>query len=109
MPCKVNAVPLQIPRKPWYLHYRYLSCITGLICFITILFELNYIMNSLWKHELYFVLPFLLLSVLFFVIVSGEVSIIVIFLNLCYGDYNWSWKSFLIRSSPVIYRKKSVF
>ena len=109
MPYKVNAVPRQIPRKPWYLHYRYLSCITGLICFITILFELNYIMNSLWKHELYFVLPFLLLSVLFFVIVSGEVSIIVVFLNLCYGNYNWWWKSFLKRSSPVIYNKKSVF
>jgi transmembrane 9 superfamily protein 2/4 len=103
MPCKVNAVPSKIPEKPWYLHYRYLSSVTGLICFITILFELNYIMSALWKHELYFVVPFLWISYLLFVIVSGEVSVIVVFWNLCYGDYNWWWKSFLVGSSPVIY------
>ena len=103
MPCKVNAVPRKIPEKPWYLHYRYLSSFTGLIGFMTILFELNYIMSALWKHELYFVVPFLWISYLLFVIVSGEVSIIVVFWNLCYGDYNWWWKSFLVGSSPVIY------
>ena len=103
MPCKVNAVPRKIPDKPWYLHYRYLSCVTGLICFVTILFELNYIMSALWKHELYFIVSFLWISYLLFVIISGEVSIIVVFWNLCYGDYNWWWKSFLVGSSPVIY------
>ena len=103
IPCKVNAVPSKIYEKPWYLHYRYLSCITGLICFITILFELNYIMSALWRHELYFIVSFLWLSYFLFVIVSGEVSIIVVFWNLCYGDYNWWWKSFLVGSSPVIY------
>ena len=103
IPCNVNTVPRQIPQKPWYLHYRYLSCVTGLICFITILFELKYIIGALWNHELYFVFSFLFISFLFFVIVSGEVSIIVVYWNLCYGDYNWWWKSFLVGSSPVIY------
>ena len=103
MPCKVNTVPRKIYEKPWYLHYRYLSCITGLICFITILFELNYIMSALWRHELYFIVSFLWISYFLFITVSGEVSIIVVFWNLCYGDYNWWWKSFLVGSSPVIY------
>ena len=103
MPCKINFVPSNIPKKPWYLHYRYLSSVTGLICFITILFELNYIMSALWKHELYFIVSFIWLSYILFVIVSGEVSIIVVFWNLCYGDYNWWWKSFLVGSSPVFY------
>jgi transmembrane 9 superfamily protein 2/4 len=103
MPCKVNTIPRKIYDKPWYLHYRYLSCITGLICFITILFELNYIMSALWRHELYFIVSFLWISYFLFVMVSGEVSIIVVFWNLCYGDYNWWWKSFLVGSSPVIY------
>ena len=59
---------------------------------------MNYIL-----YELYFVVPFLWISYLLFVIVSGEVSVIVVFWNLCYGDYNWWWKSFLVGSSPVIY------
>ena len=57
-------------------------------------------MNSLWKHELYFIF---MVIFFIFVIVSGEVSIIVVFLNLCYGDHNWWCKSFLIGASPVIY------
>ena len=103
LPCKVNKIPRKIMDKPWYLHYRYLSCVTGLLCFLTILFELNYIMQAIWKHELYFVVPFLWISYSFFITVSGEISIIVVFWNLCYGDYNWWWKSFLVGSSPVIY------
>ena len=103
LPCKVNKIPRKIPDKPWYLHYRYLACFTGLICFLTILFELNYIMQAIWKHELYFVVPFLWMSYSFFIAVSGEISIIVVFWNLCYGDYNWWWKSFLVGSSPIIY------
>ena len=60
-------------------------------------------MSALWKHELYFVVPFLWMSYILFIIISNEVSIIVVFWNLCYGDYNWWWKSFLVGSSPVIY------
>ena len=103
LPCKVNVVPGIIPEKPWYLHYRYLSCITGLLCFITILFEFNYIVSALWKHEFHFFTSFLWVSYILFVIVTMEVSVIVVFWNLCYGDYNWWWKSFLVGSSPVIY------
>ena len=79
MPCKVNAVPRKIPEKPCYLHYRYLSSITGLLCFITILVEFNYIMSSLWKHELYIITSFLWNSYILFVIVSREVRFIVVF------------------------------
>ena len=103
LPCKVNLIPRNIPEKPWYLHYRYLACVTGLLGFLTILFEFNYIMQALWKHELYFVVPFLWMSYFLFVTVSGEISVIVVFWNLYYGDYNWWWKSFLVGSSPVIY------
>ena len=47
------------------------------------LFELNYIMQAIWKRELYFVVPFLWMSYCFFVTVSGKIIIIVVFWNLC--------------------------
>ena len=43
------------------------------------------------------------ISFLLFVIVVGEMAILFVFLNLCRGDYNWAWKSFIMGSSPVIY------
>ena len=99
----INPIPCVIPDKPWYLHYRYLSFFTGLIGFATIFIELNYVMASLWRHQIYFMATFLYISIYLFVIITGEMSILVVFWNLCYGDYNWWWKSFIIGSSPVIY------
>ena len=102
-PCKTNAVPSFVPSKPWYLHYKFMTFVTGFISFGTFFIELNYVMGALWKHQIYFLAAFLWISFFLFIIICGEISIIVVFWNLCYGDYNWWWKSFLIGASPVIY------
>ena len=102
-PCKTNAVPSFVPSKPWYLHYKFMTFVTGFISFGTFFIELNYVMGALWKHQIYFLAAFLWISFFLFVVICGEISIIVVFWNLCYGDYNWWWKSFLIGASPVIY------
>ena len=103
IPCDINKIPSVISSKPWYLHYRYITFVTGFIGFATIFIEFNYVMASLWRHEIYFLASFLWITFLLFIIVVGEMTIIVVYFNLCYGDYNWWWKSFIIGSSPVIY------
>ena len=103
IPCEINKIPSFIPEKPWYLHYRYITFLTGLIGFATIFIEFNYVMGALWKHQIYFLATFLGISVFLFIMVMGEMSILVVYYNLCYGDYNWWWKSFIIGASPVIY------
>ena len=60
-------------------------------------------MGALWRHQIYFLAFFFGISIFLFLMVMGEISILVIFYNLCYGDYNWWWKSFIIGASPVIY------
>ena len=102
-PCKTNAVPSFIPSKPWYLHYKFMTFITGFISFGTFFIELSYVMGALWRHQIYFLATFMGISLFLFIFICGEISIIVVFWNLCYGDYNWWWKSFLIGASPVIY------
>ena len=52
IPCEINKIPSFIPEKPWYLHYRYITFVTGLIGFATIFLEFNYVMGALWKHRL---------------------------------------------------------
>ena len=102
-PVIVNKIPSIIPEKPWYLHYRYITFLTGIIGFATIFIELNYVMGALWRHQIYFFGAFLWVAFLLFIIIVGEMTVLVVFFNLCYGDYNWWWKSFIIGSSPVIY------
>ena len=103
VPCEINRIPSAIPQKPCYLHYKYITFVTGFIGFTTIFFEFNYVMGALWRHQIYFMATFLWISFLLFVIVVGEMSVLFVFLNLCKGDYNWVWKSFIMGSSPVIY------
>ena len=100
---KINPVPSIIPDKPCYLHYKFLVLITGFLGFLTIFIELHYVMSCLWKHEIYFVATFLWVSIYLFTIITGELSVLVVFWNLRRGDYNWWWRSFIIGASPVIY------
>ena len=103
IPFNINKIPSVIPSKPWYLRYRYISFVTGLVGFATIVLEFNYVMAALWRHQIYFLAAFFYISFFLFIIVVGEMTILVVYFNLCYGDYNWWWKSFIIGSSPVIY------
>ena len=103
VPCDINTIPSAIPEKPCYLHYKYITFVTGFIGFATIFIEFNYVMGALWTHQIYFMATFIWISFLMFIIVVGEIAILFVFLNLCKGDYNWAWKSFIMGSSPVIY------
>ena len=103
IPTNINKIPSMIPSKPWYLHYRIIRIFTGLIGFATIFIEFNYVMAALWRHQIYFLATFLCISFFLFIIVVGEMTILVVYFNLCYGDYDWWWKSFKIGSSPVLF------
>ena len=103
IPCKVNAVPTTIPEKKWYFHLRFTFWIAGILSFSTIFIELVYVMASLWRHQIYFLATFLWISFLVLIIVSIEITIILTYVNLCYGDYVWWWKSFALGGSSGIY------
>jgi transmembrane 9 superfamily protein 2/4 len=102
-PSDINRIPSTIPEKPCYLNDKYTTLLIGSIGFSTIFIEFNYVMGSLWRHEIYFMATFIWISFLLFLIVVGEMTVLFTFLNLCRGDYNWTWKSFIMGSSPVIY------
>ena len=102
-PCKVNALPTTIGKKPWYLHLQYISWIIGIIPFITFFIEFVYLLKSLWSFQVYYLASFFSLSLLFSIILTSEISIIFVFVNLCYGDYKWWWKSFFVSASPALY------
>ena len=99
----INEIPTLIPKKPFYLSVKFSPFITGLICFGAIFYELNTVMNSLWKNEIYFFATFLWISFLIFLIINCEITILAIYWNLTKGDYKWWWKSFYIGGSPMIY------
>ena len=103
LPCKINILPTSIGQKPWYLKLKYSIWVTGLIPFSTIFIEFIYLLGYMWRYQVYYLASFLTLSLLILVILSSEISIIFVYLNLCKGDYNWWWKSFFTSASPSLY------
>lgn len=102
LPCNVNPVPTYIPPKPWYFRFKITVWVAGLIAFSTIFIEFIYIMRSLWNHKLYFLATFLWIGSILLMVVSSEVSILLTYINLCFGDYAWWWKSFFFGGSSSI-------
>ena len=102
-PCKVNALPTTIEKKPWYLHLQYISWFTGILPFFTFFIEFIFFMKSLWIYQVYYLASFLFLSLILSIIITSEISIIYVFINLCHGDHKWWWKSFFVSASPAIY------
>ena len=102
-PCKVNALPTAIGEKPWYLHLQYISWFIGIIPFFTFFIEFVYLMKSLWSFNVYYLAWYFSLSLLFSIILTSEISIIYVFINLCHGDHKWWWKSFFVSASPALY------
>ena len=105
LPCKINPVPSLILHEtiPWYLRIRFAWIFTGFPSFFAVFVELFYIMDSLWKQNIYSLNKYLLSSIIVLIITSSEIAILFTYFNLCKGDYRWWWKSFLVGASPGLY------
>ena len=104
-PCNINPIPGLILYEsiPWYLKLRYAWILTGFPSFFSIFVELFYIMDSLWKQNIYALNKYLLSSLIVLIITSSEIGILFVYFNLCKGDYRWWWKSFFVGASPGVY------
>ena len=105
LPCKINPIPSQINFEaiPWYLKIKYACIFAGFPSFFAIFVELFYIMDSLWRQNIYSFNKYLLESLIVLIIINSEISILFTYFNLCKGDYRWWWKSIFIGASPGLY------
>ncbi|CUG91294.1 endomembrane protein 70, putative [Bodo saltans] len=103
VPCKINLIPRIIPEGKWYLERWTVILASGTLPFGAAFIELVYILSSFWQGRVYYMFGFL--AVVFFIlfITCAEVAIVMIYLQLCYEDYNWWWRSFLLAASSGLH------
>jgi transmembrane 9 superfamily protein 2/4 len=84
-PVKPTIIARQIPPQPWYLKRPQVVMFSGLIPFLIILIELMYVFKSLWldKSGFYYMFGFLAFVGLILIVSVVEVSIVVVYLQLC--------------------------
>lgn len=103
LPVRTNQIARQIPTQPWYLTVPIAYAIGGVLPFGAVFIEVFFIMSALWLHQIYYVFGFLFLVLLILVITVAQVTISVIYFQLCSENYEWYWNSFLISGSASVY------
>jgi len=92
--CAVNAIARQIPEQRWYLRTPFVVPLAGVLPFGAIFIELLFILSSLWQGRVYYVFGFLALVFCIAIVTCAEISVVIVYFQLCYEDHRWWWRSF---------------
>lgn len=75
----------------------------GLIQFASMYAEFSYLFDSIFKAQMYAMFGFLLLNLILQIAIISLLSILQTYMQLCYQNYEWWWRSFAVGASGTLY------
>jgi transmembrane 9 superfamily protein 2/4 len=75
----------------------------GALPFAVVFMEVHFLLKSIWQGQMYGSFYFLEIVFALLVITIVEVTITLVYFQLCSEDYNWWWRSFVVSAAPGIY------
>jgi len=94
-PCRIKAIPREIPPIPWYRNTASQMVIAGFLPFSAIYIELYYLFAAIWGRLNYTLFGILFLVFIILVAVTACVTIALTYFQLNMEDHHWWWRSFL--------------
>jgi len=101
--CKVNTIKRKIPAQPAFLAYQVIIPVFGAVISATVFVEFKYIWESVWGQYMYGMFGFLTISFLLMAVVISLLSMVQIYLQFSYGNYEWWWRTFFLGASGGFY------
>jgi len=102
-PISVNHIPRMIPEQEWYMQSPFAVLVGGILPFGAVFIEVFFIMTSVWHHQFYYMFPFLLLVFLILTITCAEITVVMVYFQLCSENYHWWWRAFFTSGSSAFY------
>ena len=102
-PTKFSNIPKPVPDQPWYLGVTFTVLVGGVLPFGACFVELFFILSSMWMDQYYYVFGFLVLVFVILLATCAEITIVLLYFQLCAEDYHWWWRSFLTSGSTALY------
>lgn len=104
-PIKVNPLPREIkPNSVDYLTNSHFSIlIGGILPFAMSFIEIFFILSSIWMHQFYYMFGFLFAVFVILIITCAEISIVMVYFQLCRENYHWWWRSFFCSGCSALY------
>lgn len=103
LPVRTNRIPRHIPDQPWYMKSWFSILMGGVLPFGAVFIHAFFIFSFLTTNRLYYFFTFLFVVFLILVATCAEITIVLIYFQLCSEDYRWWWRSFLTAGSSSLY------
>ena len=102
-PTITSTIARAIPTPPAMLNPMVGMIVTGIVPFAAAYVEFFFIMTSLWMDQFYYVFGFTLMVFLILCITCAEVTVLLVYYQLCAENHRWWWFSFFTSGSTAIY------